>query len=410
MQQNSTKTAARRCSSALAAVFIIGMSSLSGCATRVAPRPSTNASYDAELEPFTDLPRARIGALPFPGPFTLFDAVDLQTDDLGRHAYAAGPLDIDQERERGIVYTRRAGFLDIAHIRNSADMTAYVHARAKLAIERRWNEFAFKGSEPSTYLVTLCYPEDWSRIGANERAKLIDELALRIAQRVAFDVMTWHEIITWYGYKSTIVIPENSSAFTYDDVPSHALGVQLAAKALRSGLDYDQEMSRLLDRAMLELGAVDRETLDLAVERAKGSWWDGLGKPKARLLDIGTGDGVIEPWLVEGLVEGLSDKEPIQFRVVGMDDIGGRDFTGFYLVQIDPNVLEGFDVRGVIGSDHEYVNPDTDFPLLITDISQKLDIGPDAGPPALAIESTPESETQPQLSEEQQATTSSGQP
>lgn len=347
--------------------FIGSLVFLSGCATSVAPNPNASHSYHDELGEFRELPRARLGALPFKGPFTLYTAADVS--DLGTHTYKAGPLEIDNERERGIVYTRSGGFLDIAHVRNSADMTAYIHARALLAIERGWEVFEFKGHEPSTYRVELCYPDDWEQLDVETRHRYTNELALRLAQRVAFDVMTWHEIITWHGYKSTIVIPESNSAFTYDDIPSHALGVQLAADALRTGRDFDLEMSRLLDEALSDLGAVEGDELDLAMNEVEGAWWDRLRGPERRLLDIGTDDGKIDPWVVNGHAD-----EPRPYSLARMDDIEGRDFSGFYRVQIDPNVLEGFAIRSVIGEDREYIDPETDFPVLIEDIADSLDI------------------------------------
>ena len=340
----------------------------SGCASTIAPRPGDASSYKDELGTFAELPRARMGALPFYGPFTLYERADI--DELGTHSYARGSLfDIDSERERGIVYTRRAGFFDIAHVRNSADMTAYIHARAHLAIERGWNAFTFKGHEPSTYTVSLCYPADWYAIPVDERARLGDELALRVAQRIAFDVMTWHEIITWHGYKSVIVISEKNSAFTHDDVPSHALGVQLAAEAIRSGKDFDQEMSNRLHAKLSDLGVVDEGTLDEAIKRVKNQWWSTAGGPERRLLDIGIGDGMIEPWVIESLAEG----ERHDFKIAALDDINGHDFSGFYSVKIDPNVLEGFSIRSVLNTDREHVDPEIDFPVLIRAIAEQLE-------------------------------------
>lgn len=344
-----------------------GLGVFGGCATSISPNPKVDDSYHEELGAFHDLPRSRMGALPFEGVFTLYESAD--AGDLGTHAYASGPLDIDSERERGIVYTRRAGFIDIAHLRNAADMTAYIHARARLAIERGWNAFAFRAHEPSTYRVELCYPEGWDALSVDDRQRLSDELAIRVAQRVAFDAMTWHEIITWYGYKSTIVIPESNSAFTHDDTTSHALGIELAAEAIRTGRDFDLELSRLLDGAMDELGAVDEEDLKRAMSRVEGSWYDSISGPKVRMLDIGTGDGLIEPWIVEGFGD-----EMYIFDIAHLDQIEGRDFSRFCRVSIDPNVLEGFKLREVIGEDREYIYPETDYPILIEDIARQLEV------------------------------------
>lgn len=340
----------------------------SGCASTIAPRPGDASSYEDQLGAFAQLPRARMGALPFYGPFTLYDRADL--DELGTHSYARGGLlDFDNERERGIVYTRRAGFFDIAHVRNSADMTAYIYARAQLAIEQGWTAFTFKGHEPSTYTVSLCYPPDWYSIPIDERAQLGDELALRVAQRIAFDVMTWHEIITWHGYKSVIVVSEKKSAFTHDDVPSHAMGVQLAAEAIRSGKDFDLEMSDRLHAMLTDLGIVDAQTHDDAIKRVKNQWWSTIGGPERRMLDIGTGDGVVEPWVIQSLAEG----ERHDFKLAALDNINGRDFSGFYRVQIDPKVLEGFKIRSVLNTDREYIDPEIDFPVLLRAIAEQLE-------------------------------------
>lgn len=356
------------------------MALLNGCAGTVAPRPGDVHSYDERLEPFDQLPRVRLGALPFFGTFTLYEHA--QAGQLGTHTYESDMvLGIDNERERGIVYTRKAGFFDIAHIRNSADMTAYVYARAKLAISLGWDEFAFKGKEPSTYKVQLCYPESWGGLDAQEQARVGQELAIRMAQRIAFDVMTWHEVLTWYGYKSTLVIPEKNSAFTYDDVPSHALGVQLAAAALRSGGDYDQEMTLGLNRAMEELGAVDEEVESEVIRHVEDDWWTTLGGPKRRLLDIGLGDGVVEPWVVAD----FSDGERHDFELATLADVEGHDFSGFYQLLIDPNVLEGFAIRDVIGEDREYIDPGVDFAVIINDIAQTLEMPAEDGIPDLAI-------------------------
>ncbi|MCA9275853.1 MAG: DUF4056 domain-containing protein [Phycisphaerales bacterium] len=361
--------------------LVLTLAMLGGCAGTVAPRPGDVHSYDDRLEPFDQLPRPRLGALPFFGPFTLYEHA--RVGELGTHTYQSDMvLGIDNERERGIVYTQRAGFLDIAHIRNSADMTAYVYARAKLAISMEWDEFAFKGKEPSTYRVLLCYPDEWERMDPDSRERVGKELAIRLAERIAFDVMTWHEILTWYGYKSTLVIPEKNSAFTYDDVPSHALGVQLAAAALRSGGDYDQEMTLGLDRALDELGAVDEEVESEVIQRVEDDWWTTLGGPKRRLLDIGLGDGIVEPWVVEGFSDGARH----DFQLATLSDIEGHDFTGFYQLFIDPNVLEGFAIRDVIGEDREYIDPGVDFAVIINDIAQKLEMPAEDAIPDLAVE------------------------
>lgn len=358
-----------------AAIMLAAM----GCANSVPPRADDARLYRDQLGAFADPPRARMGALPFYGPFTLYDRAEIGA--LGEHAYRRAGLFADHsERERGIVYTERAGFLDIAHIRNSADMTGYIYSRARLAITEGWPRFQFKGYEPSIYSVSLNYPDAWETIPEPRRSRLIDQIALTLAQHAAFDVMSWHEILTWYGYKSTGILPEKNSAFTYDDIPSHALGVRLGAEAIRSDGDFDQEMTRLLDEAMRDLGAVDPPTLDRAIRAVEGVWWSEPGEPRRRLFDLGTGDRVIEPWVIEAML----DDERHDFLLVALRPIDGIDLRSFWSVKIDPKVLEAYQIRRVLGTDRRHIHPDSDFPVLVRDIADRADGGESDPMPNLA--------------------------
>ncbi len=353
---------------------------LQGCSGPISPRPGSNKMYSAQLGQFARVPRARLGALPFPGPFTLYTEAD--PERLGHHSYSGRtPKGLGGEAERGIVYTRRAGFLDICHIRNAADMTAYVHARVRLALTQGWAQMRFVGKEPSVYTVGFTYPPWWQEMTAPERGALIDELSIRTAQRIALDVMTWHEIITWYGYKSTVLVPEKGSAFTYDDTPSHAVGVDLAGEALRAAGEYDDEMTRLLDERLQAYGVVSKEDQKHAIELVKHEWWSTLDGAKHRLIDVGEGDGLIEPWVITDLL--TEDGEPAVLRIASLGDVVGHDMTGFYRVEIDPRILEGFVIRSKLADSPSRIVPRRDFPVLMADIARSLDEplpGPGAAP------------------------------
>lgn len=347
------------------------LSIVSGCVSTVPPKPGSNQSFRAELGEFAKLPRARMGALPFPGPLTLHTRAD--PDDLGHHWYDDSSDNGDKsEHSRGIVYTRRAGFLDMSHVRNAADMTAYIHARTKLAITRGWEAMQFRSFERSHYLVRFKYPSEWERLGDEQRSRAADELAVRVAQHLAHDVMNWHEIITWYGYKSTIIFPERGSAFTYEDTTSHALGIDLAGVALRKGGCFDSQMTALLSEAMDELQAVDEEEFESAIDLVKGEWWSTPGIVRRRMLDIGHDDGVIEPWIVPG----MEHDQTVVFRIPDLDVIEGLDCSDFYSLSIDPNILEGFKIRNRLEDSPEHIDPDIHFPVLLADIAEDVDTSP----------------------------------
>ena len=50
---------------------------------------------------------------------------------------------------------------------------------------------------------------------------------------MAYTMVTWHEILTWFGYKSVGIVPEYHSSFSWEDTYSNLLGTVLAARALR---------------------------------------------------------------------------------------------------------------------------------------------------------------------------------
>jgi len=359
---------------------------LSGCSTPVGVRPGSDELYAEQLGEFYDMPRARLGSLPFPGPFTLYEEAD--PTQLGHHSYSGQtPEGATKECDRGIVYTRAAGFLDICHVRNAADMTAYIHTRVRLALEHGWEQARFRAHEPSEYTLTLRYPIDWYTMPERERAQLIDELSVVIAQRVAFDAMTWHEILTWYGYKSTILISEQGSAFTYEDVASHALGVEIAADALRAGGDYDEQITHGLEAAMQELRVVGSDQIDEAQRMIRHKWWSMIGGSKRRMLDVGQDDGSIEPWVIDELRDGCAMNV---FTLPSMEQVAGRDCSGMYRLEIDPRVLEGYAIRAVLVGDPDRIVPERHFASLLRDIAhdadQPLDERGDPVPPKLATQ------------------------
>lgn len=346
---------------------------VAGCVQPIAPDCSSDALIlfnDDRFDPFQAVPRLRVGCLPFPGPFTLFTAAN--PTDLGEHSYhgahtTGGPPEV----ERGIVYTCRGGFIDICHVRLSADLVAYVQPRIAYALERDWTCVRVRPREPSVFRVTLDYPDAWWMLTATERRALVPELSLRIAQQLAFTMTAWHEIITWYGYKSAVIVSEASSAFTYEDIPSHALGVMLAGEALRSGDGYDDAMTAALDRSLHSLGVVDAEKLERAMSAVEGDWWAD-GAPLKRSLDLGFGDGVIEPWIVPDLCPAGTDP-PTAFAIPTLRDVGGIDFSSHVDVLIEPNIFETRRILQLLPDAKDgLVRAGRDFPLLIADIRAKI--------------------------------------
>lgn len=230
-----------------APLIAAALSVLSACVTHTRPQPHT-----------------RFGALPFPGPTSLFHAADPR--DLGDHHYGSwSTRPFDVEGERGIIYTHRAGFLDMVHIRNAADWTWYVHG---LMREQRAHA-SVEGPHPIVF--------DYEGAGVRVAMPLNPADDPALAARTAYAILAWHEASTWYGHSMVPLVSERRSAFTYDDTTSHLVGVNAAFQVIRAGATddtYDGLMTARLDTAITTLlprtpGGTLRACTD-----ARGLWWD----------------------------------------------------------------------------------------------------------------------------------------
>jgi len=168
----------------------------------------------------------------------------LNADDVGHHTYTP-----DGTEKTGIIYTCRGGHVDIAHLRKAADWTANIASKAYDNIRNGYVQFSYKLYEPSVYQVTLAYPENWATMPRDERDRVAFEVATALAQHCAYTSLTWHEVLTWFGYKTLYVLSEFESAFSWEDTFSNLLGTHLAVQALRDpDRSFDDAMTKLLKR------------------------------------------------------------------------------------------------------------------------------------------------------------------
>jgi len=332
-------------------------------------------------------PHPRTGALPFPGVSTLYVTADPAR--LGSHVSGLcacrrtkkdRPHRFD-EAGRGIIYTRQAGFLDLAHVRNTIDWTYYVYRRVRPALADQRPALKIYGADRSVWFVQVVDAPRWQHAAAEGGEALVDETALRLAQHIAYDMMTWHEIITAFGYASSGYIPETRSAFTCEDITSHALGIEIAGQAIRAGGCFDQAVTRLLDHRMDELEAVSPELTDAAVEKVRDRWWE----PERALryqYDVGQVTACVRPWLVAGMSDvGADFGRPLP--LVSLDDVLGWNLTGWFRVELEPHVMEGAPIRRVLGGDVDRITPSEHFARIIVYIREQTltRLGPDCDRP-----------------------------
>ncbi|MBN2138957.1 MAG: DUF4056 domain-containing protein [Sedimentisphaerales bacterium] len=244
-------------------------------------------------------PRGRVGRYASTSLGTMF----LDAESIGRHGYYNGWTE-----KNGIVYTCKAGHIDIAHVRKAADWTAYTTANILNQLNKDKTEFSFRLKEASRHYVKLTYPDWWKDLPADEKNRIRKDIAVSLGQYFAYIGGAWHEIITWFGYRSTGIYPEFPSAFAWEDSFSDLFGTYVAAKALRdTEHEFDEAFTIALNQELKPLVPQSGRTARKASNSVRGLWFSGdflfLMDMKARNFDIGMDDGVITPWLVPALSE-----------------------------------------------------------------------------------------------------------
>lgn len=277
-------------------------------------------------------PRMRLGSLPFPGIASLYAPID--PADIRPHQ--ADSLFAHPDAERGTLYTCRAGFLDLSHVREYTDFTRFVFRAAEPLLLSSGGSFSTEWSGALvTWIVTP--PPALAALPETDRRRLAREIALRAAQRAAVQLGTYHELATWHGYSTIPGISEQRSAFTWDDTTSHLVAARVGARALRSPFsDWDHAVTWALHAELLALHAAPRHTHDLAVDLTRGLWFKD-GRPLRRDLDTGLDPSTSKvPWTVPGLpwCQGLA---PLPLGLPTLDAVEGLDARDAVLITFQPS-------------------------------------------------------------------------
>lgn len=308
-------------------------------------------------------PRPRMGTLPTPPPGPRFE----DPNNLGKHSYYFNPFE-----RNGIVYTCKAGHIDITHVRWTADHTRYITERIRKTLMKKSRGFSFIfAMEVSKHRVRFTYPENWDELSHKEKEQIADEISLGVGPYLAFNATLWHEILTWFGVRFAGIEPEFNSAFSWEDMYSNLLGTEIAAEALRdSSLDYDTAVTEIMDRELRELGIQSKKTAMYASEKMRGEWFNGyvLVDTLRKNVDAGLDDGFVSPVLVPGICEGA---EP-ELRPVPTTDILSK--YGFSMkYEIEPREWEKGEILKVAykGKKGQNIQPDKHFPVLMDYITKQ---------------------------------------
>ncbi|WP_035415634.1 DUF4056 domain-containing protein [Ferrimonas kyonanensis] len=228
---------------------------------------------------FGNMQKVKVGALPIPL-YRLGNTVDV--NDVGPHTYDGGMLGFTRSsvsatrhagtENNGIVYTKRGGFIDLAHVRDTADDTMglffpiFKHLGQQQVIE-------LDGEIGRRYVRLHAF--DASNLSNHQRW----QLAAALAARLAYFKAESHEIAQWRGYASLASWPETVSAYSPEDLYSNMLGAKLSLALIQSKLVlnsqlYDQSMTVWLEEALKWLGGVSAKETNALFDVVDGHWWD----------------------------------------------------------------------------------------------------------------------------------------
>ena len=217
-------------------------------------------------------------------PFFQINTV-IDVNSIGEHEYLGG-----RAEGNGILYTQNGGFIDLGHLREWADWTAflYLHILENESLTGVRKTLGVEGGMRSLTLsnVNLLSYED----------------KLHLAGKISFEMSLWHEIVTGYGISSAPFISEKFSSFSAEDMYSNLLGIELAKQAILSTEDYNIAFTKLLSDKLDELGVVQSlEETYSAVEEVESVWWSRDYSVPSKSITIKRNyfEGhCITPWLI----------------------------------------------------------------------------------------------------------------
>ena len=291
----------------------------------------------------------------------------IDADNVGKHSYGFG-----FSENAGMAYTCRGGHIDMDHLRIAADYTKYLSEKTYPRLLKGDKEFTFNlNVDPSKYFVEFEYPDNWKDLPKEDREKISKEVSIELGEYLTFTMVNWHEILTWYGFRSVGFFPEFPSAFSWEDVYSNLLGTRLAAQALKDTTrGYDETMTILIKNELENLGVQSASTSRYASEKMRGKWFTGIVLPdiRERNMDIGLDDGFVTPTLVPDV---CPDVKPQSYPAPALKNFYKYGFR--MRLEVEPRIWEQ---RGIFKAvyptgDGTRIKLPEHFPLIINNMREE---------------------------------------
>jgi len=280
-------------------------------------------------------------------PFIKFNQITC-LEKLGPHHYLG-----DSGEGDGIIYTRRGGFIDMAHLRDHADWTAYLYSLIRLCKEKGIIEQQF-GHDGGVKTLNLSLPLNIDSL---------DEILL--AGRIAYDISIWHEIATGFGVSSVPLISERFSSFSPEDAYSNLLGVTLGMKAIESELPFEEAMTQLISKTLDSLGVVKTEAETYAaLEDVRNIWWTRDARLPSNKVTLKR-QFEVYPRIIPFIVPGWADTNmtPVELNVPE-NTSKGQPLSDIYQLRIKLNNKFPKNIKRDITQE--------DFNMLIREVAKEL--------------------------------------
>ena len=273
--------------------------------------------------------------------------------DLGTHSYLGG-----KDEGNGILYTKKGGFIDLGHLREWADWTAFLY----LYLENIPSD--------STLSKVLGIEGGKKVLELNKTNTLSPNDKITLAGKIAFDLSIWHEIATGFGVSPAPFITEKFSSFSVEDIYSNLLGIQLGTAAIKSDLPYEEAMTNLINQQLTDLKVVSHiDSSYAAMEEVESNWWSrnySLPNKKLTLKRQYTTNWQINPWLIP------SQKNLIEPFILESDFVmdSGENVDSYYTLNIRVN--RKIPIKKVLPYTSRRTISQNDFNMLTRHIQEKL--------------------------------------
>jgi hypothetical protein len=255
------------------------------------------------------------------------------------------------------------------------DWTGYTASESYKHIIKGDKKFSFQFSGEGVCFVEIQYPQSWNYHTKDGKAIVAKRISAGLGEYFAYQYGVWHEMVTWFGYKSAWIFPEYKSAFSWEDNYSNLLGSHIGYIALNDNKhDFNEAVTIAIDGYLENLGVQSVKVAKKAAKQMRSRKckdYVSTANYKTRNFDVGLDDGHLTPWVISG--DGsCEDSAAESYKVPTLDFLDRYGFTVKFT--IEPKVWEKDQilriVYGVNYREKKLLEPKKHFGKIMAHIEQ----------------------------------------